>query len=298
MHRELAAELGAERLGFRPLEVLATAAAEGDDDLERYRRVPSPAWLDGNAVVHEVIGTPATTAQLDPPAFTRALADDAVDRGAELLIGVVDGLVLDGPGGAVSAVSVDGVRRPADVVVLALGPWTPQAQRWLALPHVLGTRWASLTLRADVPAQAVFSEFLDRRGARSAFRIYPRPGGAVHLTGHPEHAPLPADPDAIVPAEASVAELRRIGAVHARALGDAPEIGRSACYRPLTVDGIPLIGPVPGVPGAFLATAHASWGLLQGPATGRMVAEMILDGASRSLDAGPFALTRLPAGRT
>jgi hypothetical protein len=28
-----------------------------------------------------------------------------------------------------------------------------------------------------------------------------------------------------------------------------------------------------------------------------MVAEMILDGGSRSLDARPFALTRLPAGR-
>jgi hypothetical protein len=28
-----------------------------------------------------------------------------------------------------------------------------------------------------------------------------------------------------------------------------------------------------------------------------MVSEMILDGASRSLDASPFALGRLPAGR-
>jgi hypothetical protein len=28
-----------------------------------------------------------------------------------------------------------------------------------------------------------------------------------------------------------------------------------------------------------------------------MVAEMILDGGSRSLDAAPFAVSRLPAGR-
>jgi hypothetical protein len=28
-----------------------------------------------------------------------------------------------------------------------------------------------------------------------------------------------------------------------------------------------------------------------------MICEMILDGGSRSLDATPFALTRLPAGR-
>ena len=50
-------------------------------------------------------------------------------------------------------------------------------------------------------------------------------------------------------------------------------------------------------PGAYLATAHASWGICNAPATGRMVAEMILDGESRSLDAAPFAVTRLPAGR-
>jgi hypothetical protein len=46
------------------------------------------------------------------------------------------------------------------VVVLALGPWTSRAQRWVALPQVLGTRWAGLLLAADLPAQAAFSEFL------------------------------------------------------------------------------------------------------------------------------------------
>jgi glycine/D-amino acid oxidase-like deaminating enzyme len=63
------------------------------------------------------------------------------------------------------------------------------------------------------------------------------------------------------------------------------------------VDGIPLIGPIPGAPGAFLATGHASWGILNAPATGRMVSEMILDGRSHSVDAAPFALSRLPSGR-
>jgi glycine/D-amino acid oxidase-like deaminating enzyme len=71
----------------------------------------------------------------------------------------------------------------------------------------------------------------------------------------------------------------------------------TACHRPLTIDGLPLVGPVPGAPGVYLATAHASWGILNAPATGRMIAEMILDGDSHSLDARPFALDRLPAGR-
>ena len=38
-------------------------------------------------------------------------------------------------------------------------------------------------------------------------------------------------------------------------------------------------------------------GILNAPATGRMVSEMILDGASNSVDGSPFAVTRLLAGR-
>ena len=296
LHRELADELGAERLGYRPMDALMTAAAD-EGDLERYRRLPSPDWLDGNVVAHEVIGGHETTAQVDPLRFTRAALETAVEGGAELVTGVVDGLAFDGPDGAVSGVSVDGVERPAEVVVLALGPWTSGAQRWLALPQVFGSRSASIVLAAEAPAQAVFSEFIGRDRQRNTIEMYPRAGGAVYVSGHPEPGALPDDPCEIVPSERSCEELHRIAGVHSSRLGDADVLARSACYRPLTVDGLPLIGPVPAAPGAFLATGHASWGILNAPATGRMVAEMILDGGSRSVDASPFALTRLPAGR-
>ncbi|MBJ7457502.1 MAG: FAD-binding oxidoreductase [Thermoleophilia bacterium] len=296
LHRELADELGAERLGYRPMQALMTAAAD-EGDLERYRRLPNPDWLDGNVVAHEDIGGIATTAQVDPLRFTTSLVGSAVDRGAELVTGVVDGLAFEGPGGAVSGVSIDGALRPADIVVLALGPWTSRAQRWLALPQVFGTKSASIVLGAELPAQAVFSEFVGRDRQRSTIEMYPRSGGLVYVAGHPEHGSLPDDPGEIVPSDAACEELHRVAGVHASALRDAAIVARSACYRPLTVDGVPLIGPVPGAPGAFLATGHASWGILNAPATGRMVAEMILDGSSQSLDATPFALERLPAGR-
>ncbi len=296
LHREIAGELGAERIGYRPMDALMTAAAD-EGDLERYRGLPNPAWLDGNVVAHEVIGGPATTAQVNPRRFTEALTQEAVANGAELATGVVDGLVFAGDDGAVSGVSVDGVERAADVVVLALGPWTSQAQRWLALPQVFGTRSASLVLGAEVPAQAVFSEFVGRDRQRHTIEIYPRSGGAVYVSGMPEHGSLPDDPDEIAPTDQACEELHRIAGVHSRALGEAEVLARSACYRPLTVNGVPLIGPVPGSPGAYLATGHASWGILNAPATGRMVAEMIIDGGSRSIDASPFSLTRLPAGR-
>ena len=46
----------------------------------------------------------------------------------------------------------------------------------------------------------------------------------------------------------------------------------------MTDDGLPLIGPVPGVAGAFVATGHGPWGMLNAPATGRALAELIVDG--------------------
>lgn len=296
MHRELAGELGAERTGYRAVDALLVAAADVED-LERYRRLPNPDWIDGDAVAHQVIGDRSSVAQIDPPRFTRALMDAACAEGAEQRTGVVDGLALDGPGGAVTGVSVDDELIPADVVVLALGPWTAHAQRWAALPQVFATRMTSMVLAADAPAQAVLSEFVARDGRRLEFRLYPRPDGTVYVSGVPEHHTLPDDPAEIVPLEASCAELRRVAAVHARRLADAPEVRRTACYRALTRDGTPLIGPVPGSPGLFLATAHGSWGLLHAPPTGRMIAEMVLDGRSHSLDAAPFDPARLPAGR-
>lgn len=296
LHRELAGELGAERLGHRPMDALMTAAAD-DGDLERYRGLPNPGWLDGNVVAHQVIGGEATTAQVDPLRFTTTLVEEAVAHGAELRVGVVDGLSFDGPDGAVNAVSIDGRPQPADVAVLALGPWTDRAQRWMALPQVFGTKSASIVLGAEVPAQAVFSEFVGRDRGRMTVEMYPRSGGQVYVSGHPEHGSVPDDPDSIAPSDGAVRELHRIAGVHSTALRDAEVVARSACFRPLTVDGVPLIGPVPGAPGAYLAAGHASWGILNAPATGRMVSEMILDGASHTLDARPFALQRLPAGR-
>jgi glycine/D-amino acid oxidase-like deaminating enzyme len=296
LHAEIAAELGADRLGYRPTDAVMVAAADGGS-VEPYRRLDSPPWLDGNVAVHEVIGDTTTTAQVNPYAFTSALVEDAVARGARLVTGTVEGIDRDPGTRAVTGVAVDGVSEPADAVVLALGPWTSQAQRWIALPQVFGSRGASIVLAADVPGQVVFSEFLTADGRRTQLEIYPRPGGAVYVNGLSEHGALPDDPDEITAVDASGDELHRRAGVHSTALRDAEVVARGSCYRPLTVDGIPLIGPVPDVPGAFLATAHASWGICNAPATGRMVSEMILDGGSRSIDATPFALTRLPAGR-
>ena len=296
LHHELAAELGGD-IGYRQVETLLVAGME-DGDVDGYRRFSNPEWLDGNVAVHSIIGTTTSTAQVNPMQFTQALIDGALAGGARLIVGTVDGLTRKGPDGAVAGIAVDRTLLPADVVVLALGPWMARARAWVPLPIVHGLKGASITLAADVPAQAVFGDYRTRDGRVISPEIYPRPNGEVYVNGFPETDPLPDDPDEIVPSDAGCAELHRVAGAYSSLLAAAQITARRACYRPVTNDGIPLIGPAVGTPGVYVATGHGAWGILNAPATGRMIAEMILDGRSHSLDAAPFLLTRLTSALT
>lgn len=289
LHRRLAAELG--DVGYRDVEALQVAATD-EGSVEAYRRHPSPPWLDGNVAVNGIIGSPETTAQVDPLRLTRALLDRAVANGAALVAGVVEGLHRDADG-TVTGVCVDGAEVAADTVVLAMGPWTRAAAAWVTLPEIRGIKNTSMTLAADAPAQMIFCDYLPRDGHRWGPEIYPRPGGEVYVTGYNEHDPLPDDPDDVHPSGDACDALRRVAAVHSSQLAAAAETSRRACFRPVTIDGIPIIGPVPGAPGAFVATGHGPWGILNGPATGLVVAQMILDGEAHCLDATPFSPSRL-----
>jgi glycine/D-amino acid oxidase-like deaminating enzyme len=53
-------------------------------------------------------------------------------------------------------------------------------------------------------------------------------------------------------------------------------------------DGLPAIGPVTGVANAYVATGHSVWGILNAPATGEAMAELILDGAASTTDISYF----------
>src|SRR5215510_10922636 len=90
LHAELAQTLGVD-YGYRRLTTLAVAAsAQG---LKGSYEVPEElAWLDSHGVPYAILGTPATTAQVHPARFTQTLLDAAMQRGAKLHIGCVEGL--------------------------------------------------------------------------------------------------------------------------------------------------------------------------------------------------------------
>jgi D-amino-acid dehydrogenase len=61
--------------------------------------------------------------------------------------------------------------------------------------------------------------------------------------------------------------------------------------RPCFPDSRPVIGRAPGLNGLWLAIGHAHWGLTLGPATGRMIAEMIT-GTTPFCDPAPYRAER------
>jgi glycine/D-amino acid oxidase-like deaminating enzyme len=56
----------------------------------------------------------------------------------------------------------------------------------------------------------------------------------------------------------------------------APVRSARACARPVSRDGRPLVGPVPGVDGAFILAGHGPWGISTGPGSARLLADQIM----------------------
>ena len=83
------------------------------------------------------------------------------------------------------------------------------------------------------------------------------------------------------PTESARIELMQRAVDVLPALEDAELVQQLAGSRPLSPDGFPVIGPVPGWAGVVLATGHGTKGIHLGPVTGRTVAEYILGGCMR-----------------
>ena len=292
LHADLAARID-DDWGYRRLDTLGVVAS-ARRDVGLYRKLAAPDWLASDAVVHAELGTAETTAQVDPAAFTKAMMRAAIAEGARLLIGTVEGLAFD-EDGAVRGAVVDGQGIAGDAVVIAMGPWSVLACQWLPLPAVYGLKGLSLVFRYVPQPQphALFVELETEGGARASPEVFPRPDGTTYVCGLSSEAPLPVDPAQVLPEEGGPARLRAMTAQFSPDLGRAEVLAAQACYRPVVEDGLPLIGAVPGVAGAYVATGHSVWGMLNGPATGEALAALIADGAARTVDLAPFDPARL-----
>ena len=293
LHAELSQEIS-EDWGYRRIETLGLLASE-NRNFSNQGNIIKPNWLATDTQIHGQLGTSDTTAQVDPSAFTRTIMKAASKLGAEIKYGVVEGLELSKAKDQVSGVIVDGTFLGADSVVIAMGPWSLMACQWLPLPAVYGLKGHSLVFDFQpkpIP-HAVFVEYETDNGQMTSPEVFPRKDGTTYVCGSPGNDPLPSDPNSVLPEPAACRELINQIKRFAPGLGASFIKKQQACFRPVTQDGLPLIGPISGIAGAYIASGHSVWGILNAPATGEAMAELIVDGKS-GLTLSAFDPSRLP----
>ncbi|WGR69706.1 MULTISPECIES: FAD-dependent oxidoreductase [unclassified Bradyrhizobium] len=263
-------------------------------DTDARRDAPAALdWLANGVAIAHRLGTTETTAIVHPRKFTSAVTNAALAQGAELRTGRVTGIMRDANGTA-RGVEIDGRTLEADAVVVAMGPWSLLAAQWMRLPAVYGQRSPSIVYDTgtDVPADALFLEYQES-GSAMSIEVFPRADGSTHITAFSDVAPLPLDPADVTPDQDAIDRLQATSERLSPAFRADRIIARQACFRPVTQDGLPLIGKVPGSQGLYVATGHNVWGILNAPATGEALAQLIADGSAGDIDLSPFDPARL-----
>ncbi|HVA88077.1 MAG TPA: FAD-binding oxidoreductase, partial [Candidatus Saccharimonadales bacterium] len=202
---------------------------------------------------------------VDPGTLMSALAGWLTASGARIRTGVsVHDLVVEGPTPLTVQTSAGAIA--ADTVVVAAGAWTPNVVESLGarIPIIGGKGYALDYMPAPVELRQALYLHEDRVAATPyAGRL--RLSGTMELTGL----------DLAVSRRRSAA----IATAGARALRAWPAgtepIRVSAGLRPLTPDGLPVIGSLRGMPNVFVASGHSMLGLTLGPATGEALAARI-----------------------
>lgn len=245
LHAELAQRIDGD-WGYRRLSTHGGVVGFGDRGRQRGTGEEF-GWLSAGVAVSQALGTPETTAQVHPALFTAALMRAAQAQGAELRVGRVTGLVTSG--GRVQGVEVDGATIACDAVVIAMGPWSILAAAWLQLPAVFGLKGHSLVFETGtrIPAEAAFLEYREASGAVQTPEIFPRADGTNYVCAISSESPLPIDPADVAPDRGALERLETMCRDISPVLGRAKILARQACYRPVTRDGLPLIGRVAGV---------------------------------------------------
>ncbi len=217
-------------------------------------------------------------ARVDGRQLTAALLRAAEHHGLERMPGTVDDLIFDGE-------QVTGIRCgtrsiEARAVVIAGGAWTPTLAERLgvSLPVVPQRgQIAHLQLEGvDTAAWPVVSPLHDHY-------MVAWPGGRVVCGA--THDDTGFDTRVTV---AGIQEIIDRALSVAPGLADATVLEVRVGLRPVSTTGLPILGPLPGRPGAFVATGHGASGLTFGPWGASAVTDLAL-GQPTEIDLTPFA---------
>ena len=227
------------------------------------------------------------SAQLDSYRFNLALARGAELSGATILNREVTGLVANGA--TITGVKTASGDLHCGAVVVAAGTWSRAFTPWLDFPvPVRPMKGERLLLNyPGEPLAALISS--PKRGHMISRLDGLTSVGSTGGRDYDQRELFAGEEFDRQPTESARLELLR------RAIDVFPDLERAelvqqlAGSRPLSPDSKPIIGPVPGRDGVFLATGHTTKGIHLGPITGRIIADYICRGSTQVVsDLGEF----------
>jgi glycine oxidase len=309
LHRRLAVDLLAETgidNGLRQcggLHVAADAAG-----LERLR-ASGRGWRDRGAACQDLDGRglaacePALAGAVDrgaivgglllpeeqslrSPRHLAALEESCRLRGVVVTRGAEVRAVARAAGMAESvAADVGGVAETvrAATFVLAAGAWTES----LAGPW--GLRIATRPIRGQIVMLELPRQPLSRIVNHGLDYLVPRDDGRLLVGSTLEDVGFAPTTTAD-----AISRLRGLARSLLGDLARGEPAGAWAGLRPGSADGLPTIGPVPGLANAFVAAGHFRAGLHQSTGTAVMLADLVT-GVRPAIDPAPFAADRPPA---
>jgi D-amino-acid dehydrogenase len=214
----------------------------------------------------------------DPGGLAKAYAALFARKGGRFLVGDARTLEQRGDGWRVAGANGAIIARE---IVVALGPWSDQVFRPLGYSIPLAVK-RGYHLHLQPRGNAVLNHpVLD---SDSGFLLAPMNRG-IRLTTGVEFARRDAPPTPIQVERA----LPRAHALFP--LGQAVEAKPWMGARPCLPDMLPVIGRAPRHKGLWFDFGHQHHGLTLGPATGRLLAEM-MTGETPFADPKPFAVER------
>jgi glycine/D-amino acid oxidase-like deaminating enzyme len=211
---------------------------------------PDEAWIEGPALAQELA---AAAARLGAQAHSHTPIAD-LERTGERVTGV-----------RLAA----GERLMADWVVIAAGRWTDQVAATAGVRVPLAPTCGLLAVTS--PVTPLVSRVI--HAPRVHFR--PEPGSRLVLQDESTDATVGPDtpPDLALP---GCTELLRRARRYVPALAHATVAEARVGIRPMPADGFPIVGPVAGRPGLYLAVTHS--GITLCALLGELVAQEITTG--------------------
>jgi glycine oxidase len=267
--------IGLWRDGIANLAFDDVAATRLRDDVDRQRRAGLRAvWLDADEVRRRWPGANAECrgalfapddGAIDPEALTRALLADARRLGATVVPSRVAGVRT--ARGRAEAVITAAETVAARHVVLAAGAWSPLVAgvpRPLPVRPVRGQLAVTSWPAGTPPAILYYGHAYVLARGREAV-----------LGSTMEEAGFAADVT-----DDGQARIRQSAITLLPAIADLPIRRAWAGLRPVTPDGLPIVGREPDVEGLWYATGHGRNGILLAALTGEVMGDLLAEGST------------------